>query len=199
MSSPPPIKPNSRSAYLRALASPARLEIVEGLQLGGASNVAELGRRLGRAPDSLYYHLRELEKAGVIERSGVTDTGDQARGRRGVVYRMLPGPVGGETPDTDDVDEREAMGEMASAVLRLTDRDVKLALTGASDQRPGAGLEELPIVQRTKAWLTAEEVGELGALLDRVDDFLRARCEPGPGERSLCSLTYALTTLVPHS
>lgn len=197
--STPPEPDQARIEYLRALSSPARIEVVEGLQIGGPSSVAELGRRLGRAPDSLYYHLRELEKAGVVERSGAA--APKGRGRRGVVYRVLPGPVGAETPkgESDSQPQREAMGEMASAIMRLTDRDVNVALTGAVEARPGPGFEELPVVQRTKAWMSPEDAVKLGAMLDQVDDFLRARAEPDSKGRSLCALTYVLTTLVPHT
>ncbi len=43
---------------IRALASPARLEIIEALQIGGPATVAEIASRLARQPDSLYHHLR---------------------------------------------------------------------------------------------------------------------------------------------
>lgn len=189
---------SARVRYLRALSSPARLEVVEGLQLCGPSSVSELARRLGRAADSLYYHLRELEKVGVVERNGITPAPRGHGGRRGVIFRLCANRVGVDDLGIDDK-ERRALGEMASAVLRLTDRNVGLALAGPGPMRPGPGFEDLPIVQRTKAWLTPGDLTELTGLLGAVDDFLRARSEPGPPSetepRTLCSLTIALTTL----
>ena len=189
---------SERVQYLRALSSPARLEVVEGLQLCGPSSVAELARRLGRAADSLYYHLRELEKVGVVERNGITPAPRGHGGRRGVIFRLSGNIVGSNTTGEDEK-ERRALGEMASAVLRLTDRNVGLALAGPAPMRPGPGFEDLPIVQRTKAWLTPQDLTELTKLLGAVDDFLRARSEPGPPSetepRTLCSWTTALTTL----
>jgi len=183
-----------RARYLRALASPARLEVVEGLQIGGPSSVAELARRLGRAPSSLYHHLAQLESAGVIESRGRTTTAGQHGGRRGSVYHLKPGLVGAELDGANSKDERAAMAEMTSAVLRLTERDVGTAL----HEGPGA-LGELPIVQRSKAWLTPEDVAELTRLLTQVEDFLRARAEPDSTKRHLAALTFALTTLVPKA
>jgi len=191
----------ARARFLEALASPARLEVVEGLQVVGPSSVAELARRLGRAADSLYYHLRELERAGVVEVCGRTPAPRGHGGRRGAIYRIAAEVVGGdmaagdEGGDGDSARERAALGAMASAILRLTERNVGLSLTGPAPRRPGPGFEDLPHVQRTKAWLTAEELDELGTLVARVEDFLRARAEPGPGDRSLCALTFALTTV----
>lgn len=193
-----------RLRYLKCLASPARLEVVEGLQLAGPSSVAELARRLGRAADSLYYHLRELEKAGVVEVAGRTPAPRGHGGRRGVIYRMCSNVVSAGDHHDADASERAALGDVASAVLRLTERNVQLSISGPQPMRPPAELADLPQVGRTKAWLTPAEVDELGALLGKVDDFLRARAEPGttsnaPGaghaERTLCALTVALTTV----
>lgn len=184
---------SQRARYLRALASPARLEVIEGLQLGGASTVGELARRLGRAPSSLYHHLAQLEEAGVIERRGLAASQGKRGGRRGSVFSLKPGMVGVDLGESDTRDERAAMGEMTSAILRLTDRDVGLAL------QKRAELRELPMVQRSKAWLTAEDAAELVGLLGRVEDFLRARAEPDSTERHLVALTFALTQLAPKT
>ena len=89
------------------------------------------------------------------------------------------------------------MGAMAAAILRLTERDLDLALSGPEAAGPGPGFEELPIVQRSKAWLSPDDVPELLRLLESVEDFLRARAEPDATERTLIALTYALTTLTP--
>src|ERR1043166_5091224 len=51
------------------LASPVRLSIVHTLEGIGPCSVATLARVLGVAPDSLYYHLRLLERRGLITKS----------------------------------------------------------------------------------------------------------------------------------
>ena len=68
---------------------PARLEIYECLQVSGPASVAELASRIGRAPDSLYYHLKKLVEIGVIERCGEENgslNGTGKTGRNGAVY-----------------------------------------------------------------------------------------------------------------
>ena len=137
----------ARARFLEALASPARLEVVEGLQVVGPSSVAELARRLGRAADALYYHLRELERAGVVEVCGRTPAPRGHGGRRGAIYRIAAEVVGGDVAPSDDAHEsagdskreRAALGAMASAILRLTERNVGLSLTGPAPRRPGPG------------------------------------------------------------
>jgi len=59
-----------RGAALRALASPARLEIVSALQLGQPATVDEIAGRLGRDPRALYHHLRPLLATGLVVEAG---------------------------------------------------------------------------------------------------------------------------------
>src|SRR5688572_26390630 len=62
---------------IEALASPHRLEIVSALGEAEQASIAALAKRLGRTPHSLYYHVKLLERAGVVR---TADT--QRRGRR---------------------------------------------------------------------------------------------------------------------
>ena len=70
------------SAQLRALASPARQEILDILARTGPASAAELGRLLQRPADGLYYHLRALERAGLVRAGSRTRAG-----RSETVYR----------------------------------------------------------------------------------------------------------------
>src|SRR5215831_10287962 len=51
---------------LRALVSPARQEIIDLLARMGDTTIAELAAGLGRPADGLYYHVRALQRAGLI-------------------------------------------------------------------------------------------------------------------------------------
>src|SRR6516165_12684136 len=65
------------SSELRALVSPVRQEIVDALSSRGRMSVAEIAAAIGRRADTLYFHVRALEKAGLARRAGV-----RRRGRR---------------------------------------------------------------------------------------------------------------------
>lgn len=192
-----------RLARLKALASPARLELVEALQVAGASTAADLAARLGRAPDSLYHHLRQLETAGIVSRRGSRATG----GRRSVVFDLVPGATTGGGNETTGDEERAGITSLAAAVLRLTERDVSTCLGPRWAELVELVDEDaqVPSVSRSKAWLTAAELDELTHRLTDLQDFLRARLDPpladpalGTAEpRSLFALTLALTPLWP--
>ncbi|MDF1798906.1 MAG: helix-turn-helix domain-containing protein [Planctomycetota bacterium] len=202
-SSQPSPKSDGQLARLQALASPARLELVEALQVGGASTAADLAARLGRAPDSLYHHLRQLEAAGIVARRGSRATG----GRRSAVFDLVPGAAAGGGDGTTGEAERAGIASLAAAVLRLTERDVGTCL----GPRWGDLVElvdddaQVPAVSRSKAWLTAAELTELADRLAALQDFLRARLVPPQADpalgatepRSLFALTLALTPLWP--
>src|SRR5437667_11713853 len=56
----------SGRAQLRALEAPVRQELIDLLARSGPSSAAELGRLVGRPADGLYYHLRVLQRAGLV-------------------------------------------------------------------------------------------------------------------------------------
>jgi DNA-binding transcriptional ArsR family regulator len=65
----PPVKiTDARS--IRALAHPARLAVIEELYSGGRELTAtECAALVGLSPSAMSYHLRSLEKAGIVERA----------------------------------------------------------------------------------------------------------------------------------
>ena len=62
----PPATAVLTPAQTRALASPARLEIVEAFGALGRASARELAAHLGRSPGAVYHHVRALEHAGVV-------------------------------------------------------------------------------------------------------------------------------------
>ena len=68
-------QPSEWRSVHRALADPLRIRLLEAMWFGPRS-AKELAEAVGLPPDRLYYHLRQLEQAAVIEVSG---------------YRPLPG------------------------------------------------------------------------------------------------------------
>jgi DNA-binding transcriptional ArsR family regulator len=151
---------------IAVLAAPVRTELATTLEaLGGAATVAELAKRLGRSADGLYYHLRAMLRAGLLEE----DSGPG--GRR---YRLAtPGPQGvrllykpGATANA------RAVARVASSASRLAQRDFSRAL-----QRPSTTVEgparELWMARLT-GWVDTSELKEINRLLQRLADLLAA-------------------------
>jgi DNA-binding transcriptional ArsR family regulator len=70
---------------MRALAAPTRQEIVDVLPGMGTVSVAELATALGRPADSLYYHLRILNRVGLVRSAG----SHRLNGRRETLFRAI--------------------------------------------------------------------------------------------------------------
>jgi DNA-binding transcriptional ArsR family regulator len=60
-------------AALRALAHPARLTIVDELYQGNERTASELATLTGLTPSAMSYHLRALERWGIVERAEERD------------------------------------------------------------------------------------------------------------------------------
>ncbi|MDO5048590.1 MAG: winged helix-turn-helix domain-containing protein [Actinomycetaceae bacterium] len=55
---------------LKTIASPKRMSILYELAFqGGSARVSDLAKALGEAPNSVSYHVRELAKAGIVEKA----------------------------------------------------------------------------------------------------------------------------------
>src|ERR1700710_2078089 len=63
---------------IRALAHPARLAVIEELYSGRELTATECGEIAGLGPSAMSYHLRSLEKVGIVERA---DSGGDGRER----------------------------------------------------------------------------------------------------------------------
>ncbi len=73
------------AAVLRALRTPLRQEILSALDRPGGASVRELATTLGRKPASLYYHVHDLVRVGLVEggryAAGGSADGDDLRTR----------------------------------------------------------------------------------------------------------------------
>src|SRR3954467_2818572 len=60
---------------LKALAHPARLSVVDELYQGSERTSSELAQSTGLSPSAMSYHLRALEKWGIVERGEEREDG----------------------------------------------------------------------------------------------------------------------------
>ena len=175
----------SRPGQLAALASPARQEIVDVLARMGTASVAELAATLGRPADGLYYHVRALQRAGLV----VAAASQAGEGRRGqarfrtvapeIALRYAPGPGAGTRP----------VRAIVSSMLRLGIRDFSRAYGGDRVVLDGPGRELWAL--RATGWLTAAGVAAVNRRIQGLRDSV---ARPNRGGR-LYAITILLTPL----
>ncbi len=167
---------------IEALASPHRLEIVSAIGEAKQASIAALARQLGRTPHSLYYHVKLLERAGVVR---LADT--RRRGRRDERIWTLAG----ERILLDSATRSPASMVKASkavdAMLRLTSRELSAALRRRAE-RP----DETPLTgTRMKARLGGRALRRVVGLIEEIGRVV-ADANRGTGSGRTFAITLVL-------
>ena len=169
---PPPagkIVPIDRPAQWRALASPLRQEIFDVLEAAGPCSIAELAERLARAPDSLYFHVRRLRRAGLVV--------ERERRREGrhvfVVVDVAARPM---RIDRTKVRDRD-LAAVVGGLLRLSSRDFRRGLSQSSSVASGPLRNHA--AARVRGWVDGARLERVNALLEELGQLLRTG-RPGP-------------------
>ena len=165
---------------IAALASPVRLAVIDALEAVGPCSVSELGRVIGTRPDALYYHLRILEKQGLLKQvteNAASDTYDVTSRPLALAYE--PG----------DRKNRDAVVRVAGAMLRGAQRMFEAAFR--PPVRVRGPERELWAAQRT-ARLTKKQLRRVNELLGEVLDVL-AEARDGREGEDLYSVTFVLS------
>lgn len=143
---------------IRALAHPARLAIIEALLPGDELTATECASLTGLSPSATSYHLKALERWGIVEagqpRADGRDRPWKARGRSIEV--------------SADVPQRTVLAE--TAVLEVfMDRNRALATEFVQHQadEPAQWRDTMEL-GNGDYWLTAGELTEISAALRRV-------------------------------
>lgn len=178
----------SDPSALRALAHPARVTIVDELYQGVERTASELADLTGLSASATSYHLRALERWGVIERaSGRSDA--RERPWRAPARSLVLVPESATTAAAIDVVAGAYLEQLRDAVRRWS-----LAELDESE-----GWRKAGTTRRSFLWLTEEEaVGlatELNDLLNRYTSERNAAHHPEGTRRVLSVL--ALVPEVP--
>lgn len=177
-----------RREQFEALASLARQEVVEGVEAVGPCTISELAELLGRAPDSLYYHVRKLEKVGLLVRHGQTKAG-----RRDADLYDVPGrPMSfDETAFKPAV--RPLLIRAYQAMLRASERELREALeTGVEI---GRGRRRRLWGGRLKGRLSVKDIEAVNRHVDAIVEIFGHSISNPRGE--LFTLTYGFTPVSP--
>ena len=155
---------------IKALAHPARLAVLDEFMSGRQLTATECAEIAGVTPSAMSYHLRALERAGIVERADPSGDGRERPWRAaGTELRIDPASVAAAT----------AAGALIAhdTIVRMNSELADwIARSPAEDRawREASGLAW------SRLWLTLEEVQELEKV---VEDFLDARRRPTPEDR----------------
>jgi len=150
---------------LRALAHPARTAVIDELYQGKVRTASELAVLTGLTPSAMSYHLRALEKWGIVrraEREGDARERPWQRSARGLSWE---GDLA--TSGTQDA--------VAGLLLDRLRRDLAAAQS-AREVLPQQW-REATVVNRGFPWLTPKEVVELTAAVDDLVNKAKDRTE----------------------
>jgi DNA-binding transcriptional ArsR family regulator len=172
--------PKLGSDALRALAHPLRIRILDELSMFGPLTASGLGERLGESSGATSYHLRQLEKVGLVEED--TEKGN-ARDRW---WRRRPGPISIPDPAEFPVGSAERLASRLASDEFMRGREAAFREFMAADE--GVVSEEwaqLGVADTINIRLTPEQ---MKALLNDVDvvlwKYLDAyKATPSPGSR----------------
>ncbi len=177
-----------RPAQIGKLASPIRMEIIDTIEaLGGEATVVAIARQMGRPADGLYYHLRQLARAQLIEE--IADE-DKTAARR---FRTVAGNarLGIRYKPGRNANAR-AVQDVAAGIVRLATRDFRRAMA-RSDTVVEGPLREL-WAGRFQGWVTDAELAEINRLIARLGELMKT---PRDGKsRKLVSFAWVLAPLV---
>jgi DNA-binding transcriptional ArsR family regulator len=169
---------------MAAVASPARQEIVDVLMQMGRASVAEIARTLGRPPDSLYYHVRALDRAGLVRQAGNRGGGR----RREAIYRTDAPELTLRYDPTSPANVRGTV-KIIGSMLRLTARDFRRAFRKGNAVVEGPRREMWAI--RATGWLTPAMIAAVNRRMRELKNVVSKR-----GNRA--GRLYAITlVLVP--
>jgi DNA-binding transcriptional ArsR family regulator len=165
---------------LRALAHPARLAVVDELYQGVERTSSELADLTGLSASAMSYHLRALERRGIVEPGTPRDDGRERPWRAaGRTLRFDP-----ETVSTAAVDV-----VAGTTFQHLRDEFRRWAAVEQSEPKVW---RDLAGVSRAYLWLTEDEArkldSELGAVLKKFTGDRDAAHHPEGTRRVFCLL-----------
>jgi DNA-binding transcriptional ArsR family regulator len=169
---------------LRALAHPARIEIVEYLNNTGAVVTAtECAGLVGLSPSAVSYHLRELAKYGLVE---------QAPSRGDGRERVWRSTGTGLVIDADPAEPGVAAATEALVEIYLN-RDVGRVREwlGRTHEEPKSWQDASTILGR-RLVLTAEELTEINRQVQELLEpyRMRSRQDDAPAEARVVQVNY---------
>jgi predicted transcriptional regulator len=184
MSKPSTLCVIASKQQLSALTSASRQEILDVLTQMGTASVAELAATLGRPPDALYYHLRILRRAKLVENVG----NRKAKRRQEALFRTVARDLKIDY-ELSRHGHRKTLTAVVSSMLRLGIRDFRNAIRNEAVIVAGKH-RELWALRKT-GWLTKSD---LTGVVESVERLGQSVARPS-GIGQLYGITILLTPL----
>jgi DNA-binding transcriptional ArsR family regulator len=174
---------------IRALAHPARLTILAELGEDTELTATELADRAGITPSAMSYHLRALEKVGIVARADSRGDGRERPWR--ITNHSIE--IASTNPEATAPAE-----ELVIAALLDRVRHAFGAWLRAQEDEP-EDWRDAGSVRRARLWLTAAETAALAAAQEALFDRYRERRDPaarpdGTRQVDLVSITVPVVT-----
>jgi predicted transcriptional regulator len=175
----------------RAVGSPLRLEMLGLFTERKPLSVAQMAQVMGRPATAMHYHVRVMEKAGLLRRAG------RKHGARRPEALYIP------TADVFKMEHRRDAPEVTAAAalktlsiaFRMAERDMEAALTNPKTKTTGPYRNA--IGGRVHCRLSKQDLAELNRHLRAIEKLLlgagKSR-EPSPSD-TFVSVTMALMPL----
>jgi DNA-binding transcriptional ArsR family regulator len=177
---PPRAKQSARPAIelkdarsIKALAHPARMAIIDELYAGRELTATECAEVAGLSPSAMSYHLRALEKAGIVERADPSGDG-----------RERPWRAAGSKLSVTSGGDESLAGSAAGAVIGKSVADrlsqgFATYLTRSPSEDPH--WRDVGGVSSARVWLTHEEAAEVEKTVgDLIDEYRGRSAEDHP-------------------
>lgn len=174
-----------RVDQLLAIAEPTRLQIVSIMEDTKEASVSQIAEQLGRPHDSLYHHVRHLERVGLLIKVGM-----EKSARRPYAIYGLPGRRIRVNPENTAPRYRAALKKAARGVFRLAERLADAAFDATESSLVGT-LANMRIQQLTVN-LSTSDFKKVNEHLKEIDKLFLSCRTPGKGKR-LYTITYSLT------
>ncbi|MEO7260026.1 MAG: winged helix-turn-helix domain-containing protein [Jatrophihabitantaceae bacterium] len=158
---------------IKALAHPARLAVIDEFFAGRKLTATECGEIAGLSASAMSYHLRALEKWGIVRRSQASGDG-----------RERPWEAAGDRLMVDSAEPRASAAGEAMLVARELDRQRADTLGWISGQdEEAASWYDSTVISSGVFWLSLDEAKQIGERISAIVAEIprRSAAEAPPG------------------
>lgn len=167
---------------IRALAHPARQRVIDELFNGKVLTATECAELAGLTPSAMSYHLRALERWGILERAEATKDGRERPWRAAAGSLVI-------SSQSNEAGRLASQTIIRSSVDRVLEQFEQMAGDDPWD--------DISSLNRSRLWLTHEEAKAFGQeLIDLVDRYKKGRTATShpAGTRQISTLLAVVPT-----
>ena len=165
---------------LRVLAHPARQRLLTELYAGEVLTATEAAELVNLTPSATSYHLRALEKAGMVVRDEATSDARQRPWRAAAEsFSIRPEAYRGSGVDVSEANLSGWFGDIRAGVER-------------AERGMAAGRDDVGRMSHGRLWLTWEEIKEVGERIAEITDEYKGRTRADHPEGARAWDSYVL-------